>query len=154
MLASWQQTLTKMQDFLINNPAYQALLVLVSFNLLAVIISRFIFPWLKKLTQKADSQTRRQLIEYLDRPLFVSILLLGIAIAITLLPFAVALQSIVLSILATMAIYLWAKFILQASRLLLRRFADDSAKFDVLHPQTLPLFENIAFLLIFGLAMK
>ena len=153
MFTSWQQTLQNMHDFLIINPVYQALLVLVSFNLMAVIVSRFILPALKKFTDKSNSQTARQLVEDLDRPLFISLLLLGITAAISLLPLAIALQSIVLSILATMAIYLWAKFILQASRLLLRRFANDPAKFDVLHAQTLPLFENIAFLLIFGLAI-
>ena len=90
---------------------------------------------------------------FLSQPLFQSIMLLGLAAALAMLQPAQRLETLLLSLMLSYAVLLWALFFMRIARLVLRKMAAIEARFAVVRNQTLPLFENIALLLIIGLAV-
>jgi len=59
----------------------------------------------------------------------------------------------VFSLIYTGLLIVWSMFAVRFSRLALRQMAAQERRFVVLHSQTLPLFENVAFLIILGLSV-
>ena len=153
MLEDWQKIIEPYLGFFGDNIFVQALVVIACSWLLALLVDRVFIAWARKLTARTDANLDNQIVEYLHRPLFLSVLLAGLASATFLLHLPENFQSIVFSVLYTVAIIVWTQFSLRTTKLVLRSTAYNPNKVDVLHSKTLPLFENIAFILIIGIAV-
>lgn len=133
--------------------ALRAVAVVVMALLLALLIDRLIMRLLKGLSRRTSSRLDDQLLGFLGQPLFQSIMLLGVAAAINILKVSEPLQEIIFPLMQSYAVLLWCLFLIRVSRLLLRNMARHTHRFSLVRNQTLPLFENIALLLIIGLAI-
>jgi MscS family membrane protein len=131
----------------------QALLVMACSLLLAWIFVRFVSSSLHKLAGRTRFRIDDHLITNLHSPVHTSVLLLGTALALNLLQISDPYASIAFSILATIAYLVWTLFLLRMIRSVLRFVADNEAHVSVLHSQTLPLFENLAMIVIVVLAV-
>lgn len=152
MLENWQQQLEFLLNHVSTNFLIQILVLIPCFVILALIIDRSFIFLLKLKTTKKSIFINHQSLEYLHRPLFSSVLLLGGGSVVILLKLSPELQSFIFSVLSTIAIIIWTSFVLKSSKHILKLLANNPKKISILHSQTLPLFENIAFILIIGLA--
>jgi small-conductance mechanosensitive channel len=153
MLERWEKIIEPYLGVFGDNLMVQALVLIAGFWILALIIDRIIITRVRKLAAKTDAAIDDQLIEFLHRPLFLSVLMVGLAMATLLLKLPETFQSVTFSVFYTIALIIWAQFLLRLTRSVLRSFADNPDKVDVLHPKTLPLFENLAFIVIIALAI-
>ncbi len=153
MLNKIQTTLSPYIGLVGENPWLQALLVIAVSQLLAWIFDRFISAALKKLAGRTRFQLDDELIGHLHTPIYASVMLLGLALAVNLLGIGEPYDFFVFSGLKTIAFIVWTIFLLRVVRTLLRGIAANEDRIKVLHPQTLPLFENIAMILIVVLAV-
>ena len=140
-------------DFFGQHMAVRSIAVLLLAWIAALIIDRIIMRLLKGLSSRTASRLDDQILGFLSQPLFQSIMLLGLAAAFTILKFAEQVESIAFSIMQSYAVLLWSLFLIRVARLLLRKMAQSPVRFALVRNQTLPLFENIALLLIVGLAI-
>jgi len=140
-------------DFFGQHMAVRAIAVVMLALLAALIIDRIIMRLLKRLSRHTNSRIDDQILSFLSQPLFQSIMLLGLAAAITILKPAARVELIAFSLMQTYAVVLWTLFLGRISRLLLRKMAQNPVSFALVRNQTLTLFENIALLLIIGLAV-
>ncbi|RLA13496.1 MAG: mechanosensitive ion channel family protein [Gammaproteobacteria bacterium] len=131
----------------------QSLVIIIASLLLAWIIDRFIISTLKNLASKTRISFDEQLIDLLHGPIYTSVILIGLALAANILNLGDVFEFVVFSSLQTIAYFVWTVFILRVTKIVLRHIAQDERHIGVLHPQTLPLFENIANITIFVLAI-
>lgn len=133
--------------------AVRSIAVLLLAWIAALIIDRIIMRLLKGLSSRTSSRLDDQILGFLSQPLFQSVMLLGMAAAFTILKLAEQVEGITFSIMQSYAVLLWSLFFIRVARLLLRKMAQSTVRFALVRNQTLPLFENIAMLLIVGLAI-
>ena len=140
-------------NFFGDHMVLRAVAVVVLALLAALILDRIIMRFLKRLSSHTRSRLDDQILGFLSQPLFQSIMLLGFAAAITILKPAEKVELIVFSLMQTYAVVLWSLLLGRIARILLRKMASTPVRFALVRNQTLPLFENIALLLIIGLAV-
>ncbi|MDH3760333.1 MAG: mechanosensitive ion channel [Gammaproteobacteria bacterium] len=153
MLNEMQASLLPYLGLVGANPWLQALSVVCASWLLAWIFDRFISSTLKNLAQRTRFQIDDALISYLHNPIYTSVILLGFALAVNLLKIGEPYDFFIFSGLQTVAYLVWTVFLLRVVRSLLRNIAANQNRIAVLHPQTLPLFENLAIIVIIVLSV-
>ncbi len=153
MLNDLQLKLAPYLGVLGENPWMQALVAVAASLVLAWVFDRFISATLRRLAARTRFKIDDHLINYLHSPIYFSVILLGLALAANLLEIPEPFDFVAISILKTVAYLVWALFILRVVRSLIRYIADDENHVPVLHPQTRPLFENIAMIIIVVLAV-
>ncbi len=147
------ELLAPLLGFFGEHMAMRAAVVLVLALLAALIIDRILIRLLKRLSSRTSSHIDDQILGFLSQPLFQTIMLLGLAAALPILKPAAKVEAIAFSLMQSYAVLLWSLFSMRLARLLLRNMAQSPMRFAVVRNQTLPLFENVALLLIIGLAV-
>ena len=134
-----------------ENVYLQVLGILVSAYIIGKLSNFLLGSVLRRIASRSSSQLDDQIIHMLRPPVFYSIFIIAAGISATLiLPEKMELVST--SLFKTLAIAIWSIFSLQLSRLLIRATSQQVDKFTLIHPQTLPLFENLAMVVIVALA--
>jgi len=136
-----------------ENAWLQAIIVMFASLLVAWIFNRFVSAALRNLVARTRFKFDDHLIDHLHNPIFTSVILIGTTLAVNLLKIANPFDSIIYSVLLTIAYFVWTVFLIRVTRSVLRSIADNDQYVAVLHPQTLPLFENIVFITIIVLAV-
>jgi len=135
------------------NRYVQALLIILLFLVVAkvldVIFTRVIKGWIEKTKIKLDDQ----LIDIFHKPVFLSIILFGLAMATERLAFNDTLSFITLGGLKTVAVFFWTFAAARFLRLLLNLVSRDESRFKLVQTRTLPLFSNFLVLLVTGLSI-
>ena len=142
-----QQWLTLISD----NPYFQAAIIMLAGLIAARIINIIMRRVLMHIASKTRSQLDNQLIVISRPALFYSVLLIALSIAGNLLLEKSA-QQLLHSLLITLAVLIWSYFGIRFARTILRSLARNPQHVSIVSSQTLPLFENLALLLIIGLA--
>ena len=131
----------------------KAIVVVFVFLVLAWIFDHFISAMVKNLTARTRFKIDDQIIEHLHSPIYVSVILLGMTLAVNLLQIEESYEIIIYSSLETIAYIVWTVFLMRTIRSVLRVVAASEQHLTILHPQTLPLFENIALIILVVLAV-
>jgi MscS family membrane protein len=152
-IAELSRALAPLLDFFGEHTVLRAMAMIGLALLAATIIDRVIMRLLKKLSGRTQSHLDDQILTFLSLPLFQSILLIGLAAAMAMLKLGEVAEEVVFSVLQSYAVLLWSLVLIRMARLVLRRMAQSSARFALIRNQTLPLFENIALLLVIGLSI-
>jgi len=152
MLDDLQNTLTYFGYF-DDYPWIQALGMVAASILIAWIFDRFIISTLKRLAVKTKFEIDDRLIELLHGPIYSSIIILGLALGVHTLEPVEPFDFIIYSVLQSIAYIIWAVLILRVTKLVLGHVARSDRHISILHPQTLPLFENITNIAIFVFAV-
>jgi small-conductance mechanosensitive channel len=153
MLSDLQIWMAPYLGVLGDHPWLKAVAVVFVFLVLAWIFDHIIIAMLKKLTARTRLTFDDQVIDYLHSPIYFSVILIGMALAVTLLAIEPPFESIMFSCLQTIAYIVWTVLLIRVVRSILRMVAANNQRVTILHPQTLPLFENIAMIVIVVLAV-
>lgn len=135
-----------------ENPYLQAVIIVICGYLLARIFSWSLTSIIYRLTHRSHTTLDDQFIELIRSPAFYSILLLAASIAASLM-LTGEMETAFLSLLKTIGVIIWSIFILRLARMLLRAASRTADKFNVVSVQTLPLFENLAIIIIVAIAV-
>jgi len=153
MLGDLQNTLQPYLAYFGDNAWIQALVIVVFSFLIAWIFDRYIITTIKNLAQRTRIEFDNRLIDLLHGPIYTSVILLGLGLAAHRLGLDDPFKFIVYSGLESIAYVVWAVLLLRVTKLVLRQVAQNDRHINILHPQTLPLFENIANIAIFVFAI-
>ena len=135
------------------NRYLQAVLIFVLFVLVAKIVDMFMTRFIRRLLKKTKFTLDDQILDIFHRPIFVSILLLGLAVATDRLDFSQTVHFVTLSGLKTLAIFLWAKAAARFLQLIIELLSRDDTRFTLIQHRTLPLFSNLLVILVVALAL-
>ena len=125
-----------------------ALVVLAGFavaRLVDLVITRVIL----RLARKTKTTLDDRLIELLHRPLFTTVVLLGLLVALHIVAPNEAVAHVGATLVQTLVIVLWTTFGIRAARLVITVAAADEQNLRFIQPSTRSLFETVATLTIF-----
>ena len=125
------------------------LIAMLSARLVDLLISRFLL----RLTARTRTDLDDQLIRLIHRPIFVSVILIGLDVAVHILAWGPEVEHVLIALIQTGAIFVWtgAAFKLTSTTLIgLSRLAD---RVTWLEARTLPLFDNLSKILLFSVAI-
>ena len=150
MLAKLQIWLEPYLGFFGGNVWLQALVVIVASQLVARIFDRVICAAIKNLTTRTQFSFDDYLIDHLHRPIYFTLMLIGLALAVSLLQLQLgeAFEQIIFSVLRTIIYIIWSLFLIRATRSLLGAIAASDRGPSAINPQTLPLFQNLVLIAI------
>jgi small-conductance mechanosensitive channel len=131
----------------------QAAVAVVGSLILAWIFDHFICALLKKLTSRTQFEFDDYVIEHIHKPIQITLVLVGLALAVDLLKLDESFDEILLSLLLSIGYIVWTIFLIRTTRALLAAIAANEERFGIVNPQTLPLFQNIALITILVLSV-
>ncbi len=125
------------------------LIALAVAKLSGFIITRIIL----RIARKTRTSLDNQIIAILHAPVFYTVLLIGTGAAVYWLDLAPYIHDLTVSLVASLAIFIWALFFIRLVRILLKSLAYRKNNYSIIRIETLPLFLNISIVLISGLAI-
>jgi small-conductance mechanosensitive channel len=130
-----------------------ALMVLLLAVLSARLLDALICRALLRLARKTRTDLDERLIEVLHRPIFVSVILLGVYVAAMVVDLHPTLFRAIVGLTQTVAIVLWTGAGLRVCHALLESLSKLSQRVEWLDARTLPLFDNLAKLILVSAAI-
>jgi small-conductance mechanosensitive channel len=135
-----------------NNYLKAATLLVVSLVAAKIadwLINRVLAAWARKSRTDLDDR----LLALLHRPIFVSVVLLGLWLAVQQLALPGYLESFLLRVFRTLAILIWMVFGFRASALLIELLGSLEGRVSLIEGRTLSLFEKTAKIVLMGAAV-
>lgn len=144
------QRLDPIVSFLGDYPLVLLLIIIIGSLLIAWLLTAFFNGVFGRLAQKTRMRADDKLVILVRRPLFWSISFTALLIGLLLLPLSAKLYDFIQSGVATLLILLWTGFLLRAVRVVLQAVTEAAAagKPSLIRLQTLPLFQNLAFVVV------
>jgi small-conductance mechanosensitive channel len=135
------------------SPWMQSLVAIVGSLILAWIFDHVICSLLKKLTSRTQFQFDDYIIDHIHKPIQVTLVLIGLALAVDLLTIDESYNEMSHSVLQTVGFFVWTLFLIRTTRALLASIAASEGHLAAVNPQTLPLFQNTAMIAILVLSV-
>ncbi|MDE0393864.1 MAG: mechanosensitive ion channel family protein [Gammaproteobacteria bacterium] len=133
-----------------SDARFQALAVVLLSIGVARITDRLISGWILRWARQTETDLDDELVGILHRPIFVFVLLGGIAIAAGLLGLDGALRTITYGGLGSVGILVGLDFAIRLNRLVLETLSHHPSRFRFIDQRTLPLFRNVNNVLLVG----
>ncbi|MGB5162068.1 MAG: mechanosensitive ion channel family protein [Thermoanaerobaculia bacterium] len=133
-------------DNLYVNAAVLVVFALLAAKVVDLVVSRLVARWAKKSQTDLDDR----IVQYLHKPLFVSVLFFGLALALDQLPLREEVTLNLTRSLQTIVLLFWASFALRSCSILLDLLSHIERRFAVVQPRTVPLFDNVTKIFVAG----
>lgn len=140
-------------DMVGPNPYLQAAIIIVVALLLAQLVQVLICRGVGRWANRTNTNIDDEIIAAMHRPLFMTVLLVGLSLAAMRLPLDARVESITISLLKTFLVWYWAIFGVRFSRIVLNAMSRNRGHFQLVEIRTLPLLQNLARVLIFAAAV-
>ena len=134
----------------LRHSAILALIVAAASLALAKLVELLLCGVLLRLARRTRTEFDEKLIEALHRPIFVSVLLIGVRMAVLILGPPEVVMSWTDSIVQTLAIFVWIVAGLRVVSLVSGSLAGAVHRIEWIDERTLPLFDNLARLILLG----
>ena len=125
------------------NPWVTSGLILAVSIILAKLVELVFTRVLARLASKTTTDLDDRAVQILNRPIFLSLLFVGFAVALRQLDIPVWMERVSISLLKTMAILVWLGAVLPLVSLLLTPLAANPNQMTLLDSKTIPLFNNL-----------
>lgn len=146
-------TLNPILDLLGDSPYLKASLVLLlaalSASFLAYILSKLIAALIKVSGGRFDAAVAHTI----RSPLYWTVLGLGVLAAVRVLPLSDAATSLVQSVIFSLLLITWSTFAIRVTRGILLHLTRAGGKRQLIRHQTLPLFNNVALVVVLAIAV-
>ena len=136
-----------------TNRYLQAVMILLLFLGLATILNLVVTRLTKEWVEKSSIKLDDHILEIFHKPIFLTIILFGLGLAVERLEFREGISFIAQSGIETVAVFLWTSAILRFLKPLLNLVSRDKSRFKLVEDRTLPLFNNLLVLLVVGLSI-
>ena len=128
----------------------QVIVVLVASVLLAKLADWFMTRILRRLTSRTKTHLDDRLLDMMHKPVFYSVLLMGVVIAVQMLNLPAPLHFVSSALVKTLVVLLWLSLGIRATLLFLDWMTQHSERFQFVQPATKPLFDIAAKLILIG----
>lgn len=134
-------------------PWVKGILIFLFFILIAKLLTWVFLPIIRRLAARTASHVDDQIIMMLKAPLFWTVTLVGLLVATTVSSLGDQTNSILLSTVTSVLVFLWMLFAIRLSKILLQVTSSRANDHAVIRPQTLPLFTNLFAITFFIFAV-
>lgn len=130
-------------------PYGQALLILAATLLFAFVAIPVLTSVVRRLTSKTQTDVDDQLIETLRGPLFNSIVLAGVLVALPTVSLPSMFVSILTLLIQTLLVFIWIRALVRVAAILIGG-AIKADRLTLVNEQTKPLFNNLSLILVWA----
>ena len=134
-------------------PFVLTMLIMVLAVIVASIASAIVIKVIGRMVKRTNVRWDDQLIAAFHRPLFWSLVFIGVLLALEPLGLPQTAENIFQSIIATTLVVIWTSFLLRFIRIVLRAMSRSAREHSMVRPQTEPLFENLGFIIALAVAI-
>ena len=138
---------------LMKQPVIQAILYVIGSLMVAKLADWIITTVLSRLANRTSSTIDDRIIQILHRPIYYSILFMGLGISITLLQLPEIITFIFIGLFKSMAILIWSVALFQAFMHFINWYSQQTKGKSIVQSHTLPLFDNVGKVIIFMVAV-
>jgi len=138
-------------DYLSPYPGLLTLLLIVLSYGFGRLLRAVITNALMRVAIRTETKADDRLVEYLTRPLVLTIVTLALMLAVSAFSLPQGLQEACLSLLATIVLFSWLKAGLSTARIVLELIGDNRHRFEIIQEKTIPLFDMGLKMLLIGL---
>jgi len=146
-------TLQPVKEYLAKYPVVMAILIFVLTIIFAAIAAIIVVKTIGRLAKSTRVQWDDQVIDVFYKPLFWSMVLVGVQLAIKPLAFSSDVTVFIGSVVNTMLVIVWMVFLIRFIRIVLRAMSRNAHESSMVRPQTRPLFENLGFIFVIAIAI-
>lgn len=139
--------------FFSDYPFAVFLVVVIISLIMAKIATSTMTTIIEQLTSRTKMHWDDQIKNLLSRPVFWTLLLLGILVSLIPLKLSQTTDGIVQSLVVTVLVILWSAFILRFIVIVLSAISLSAKEQSVIRAQTQPLFQNLAYIFVFIIAI-
>ena len=137
-------------DYLSPYPGLLTVLLILAAYALGRILRLVFSRVLSKFADRTDSKADNHLIEYLTRPIVLTIVTLALMLAVSAFKLPPSLHDATLSILASILLFSWMRAGLRTARILLELIGANRHRIDIVQEKTIPLFNMGLKMLLIG----
>lgn len=134
-------------------PVVVALIIILFSFLFSIIVTRLIIFLVTQFTSRTKVHWDDKITVILSRPVFWTLFSPGILMALIPLKLSIIPDRSVHSLVITILIILWSTFTLRLMSILLNVMSFNAKEHSFIRPQTKPLFQNLAYIFVFILAV-
>ena len=135
---------------LTQNTIFQAGLLVIGSLVAAKVVDWIITSGLSRLANRTASTIDDRIIQILHRPIYYSILFMGLGISIQLFQLPEIITFVFIGLFKTTAIFIWSIALFQSFMHFINWYSSHKAPGEgIVQPHTLPLFDNIGKVVIF-----
>ena len=138
---------------LLSNPYMKALTIVVASVLAAAIIKWIFGGILRSAVKRTKTSFDDKLLDLLNKPVFYTVLLVGIDIAVHTLEIPDNLQYVLVGLIKTTVLLIWTGSAWKFATLSLKELSRLPKSYKFVQPRTLPLFDNLGKIVIFSGAL-
>ena len=143
----------KYLPFIAESKIIQAILLFIAGYLLSKFIEILINRIQKHATKRTSTAIDDHLFENLKRPVKITILLLSFRLAFARLQIFSEQLNILDSVLLSIAIFYWLRFVTSSSHFILHYLSEHKGQVKIVQKHTLPLFDNLAAIIFYGMGV-
>ena len=136
-------------DYLGPAPYLRALAVVILFLLLALVVELVVRSVLRQAVRSWPDAARRSLVRSAQRPVFMTVLLTGLMVAVAIIDPGTRIERLTVGLLQTLLILLWLGFGIGGVRLLLEALGQRQPAPAFAQPATAPLLRNTVVVVLF-----
>ena len=148
-----QQIFQQYLPIISDNRIIQASLIFLFSALLASVAKLIIHRLQIHGTKRTDNPVDDHILEALKRPVRISILIIGLRLAIARSQLFSDHLDILDSILLTLVVFYWFRFVINSSHFILKYLSTRKSKVKIVQKHTLPLFDNMATIVFYAMAV-
>ena len=146
-------SLSPLFEFFSDYPVSIFVVVVIFSFIFTKIVTSILTTLVMQFTRRTKVHWDDQIIAFLSRPVFWTLFLLGIFVAVIPLELSKSSLQIMESSIATVLILLWSGFVLKLTILILKVISLNADSHSIIRVQTKPLFQNLAYILVFGITI-
>lgn len=136
-----------------ESPWLKSLVIIVLSIFAAWALQLFVRRVIRKLAQHTPTNIDDQIITLIHRPIFWTVMLFGFYIAAQVAGLSEQIINVLHSTVLSILIFLWMMFALRVSRIIVHAISRHGTETSVIRPQTMPLFTNLAAVIVIALAV-
>ena len=138
---------------LIKEPIIRAILCIIGSIVAAKMVDWIISKVLSRLVDHTSSSIDDKIVQILHRPIYYSILFIGLGISIELFHLPQILSFVLLGLFKTIAVIIWSFALFQSFMYFITWYGHKSPKDNIFKIHTLPIFDNVGKVIIFILGV-
>ena len=135
---------------LLQDPLSRAGVIMGVVLLLSLLVNKIVLRWVLFLTRKTKTDLDDQIVGALQRPLFITLVVVGLVWAIDGFSISAHSRFIFGGVLKTVTVIVWSSAALKMGHFLLAAMARHEGRIAFIQPRTLPLFEILMKTVVVG----
>jgi MscS family membrane protein len=134
-------------------PGVRVAVILIASVIAAKLFELVLRRTLAALVRRTETQLDDLALEAIRRPIFLTVMMIGVGWALDELPLSAREREVIGSILETVVVLAWASAAFKIGHALLEAISRKSGGTSIVQPRTLPVFEMLVKLLVIGAAL-